>query len=1343
VVGALFAFSVLAPAAPAQAHAFLESSNPADGSVVATAPSTLRLGFSESVVLASMRIDIVDGHGRHVAPTALRLQSAREPGATEDPVAIVAELPDLDRGVYRVEWETLSSDDLHRTAGVLVFGVGTGQSVQAAGLKEAQPRIDEASLRWLVLLSLALCLGGALALRLLSRDTSPGAVSATRAATRWSLAGAAAGTVLTVILLADQLAPGAAGARQLLFGWYGERWLLREVGFVLLLGSTLLLLRERMPRLRAWFFLSGAVMASGGTALLGHAGAETRLSVTRVAADATHLAAATTWAGTLVVLTLVVGPRLLTGALGAGAVRGVLRSFGVPAAACVSVMVVTGVYLTSEVIGSVDAALLTTYGRVLLLKIVVAVLGGALALVTHLRLRRRNPKALPRRAVAIEAGAAVVALGLVALLTSGQPALEPQFVSSPVAVPSQVVDGPVADLQESVSISPNRPGANVVMVSVYDTRRPSPGPVREVVVSLVGDSGHPGRPLSAEPLSDGRWSLSTQVAGSGPVSVHVLVRRAGLPDAVRGFGWTVGGGQLLTRPAVVSTAPISEVLRLTCVLLVLLLVAMWVLVPLIFRKGGIRWGREALPSLVYADRSTVVTAPASGSRPGSGQLKAEDPDMAYRGRFSFRWRRVLTPVPSVAAVLVLLGGSVLTTAPALSLGPVPAAAATTAATALEPDQPPASVTKLPAQAKPEQVVPAVPAVTAVTTSGSGSVSQALLPSSAWSVPDQLLAAYRKAVAGAPLACHLPVSLLAAIGQVESGSLAGRSLDTAHRVVPPVLGPLLDGVSFAAIPDTDGGRLDGNPRWDRAVGPMQFIPSTWAGSGVDGDGDGQADPQNVYDATASAAGYLCAHGRDLALDSGLRSAILSYNHSDVYLADVLDWARRFGAASGGSFTVPANFSPAPANLISRASAGSMTARPHPSKHTATTSAGSSSPQPTPGNPATGPTNAPPSQTDPPPETPTSPTSSPGPPDPTKPDPVVAADGPGIPQPVPVAEIALSPQAGRDFGDQRLGVTSHELALTIQNPGTAPLTFTGPPVFSSSDFALAGHGDCTDPIAPEGSCTLHVTFKPSGLGARKGALTIHDSAPGGPHSYNNVTGVGVQPAVALAPTALSFGQVPVGDTDEHVVTLRNTGTDVLTVTDLSSSNAAVSVTSTDALPFTVAPGAVASLTVTFAAKSVGAVTATISVTDDAPGSPQSISVTGSGQARADLAVVIASLTSTKPKSSLTYTITLNNNGPTDAKAVRVVDTLPEEVTFSSVSAPDGVTCTTPDVDTTGTVVCTLATMQPSATSITIKIVTTVTAHATGSFINTAVVSSSTADPDTANNTATVTNSAFGKE
>jgi hypothetical protein len=137
-----------------------------------------------------------------------------------------------------------------------------------------------------------------------------------------------------------------------------------------------------------------------------------------------------------------------------------------------------------------------------------------------------------------------------------------------------------------------------------------------------------------------------------------------------------------------------------------------------------------------------------------------------------------------------------------------------------------------------------------------------------------------------------VSLLAAIGQVESGNLAGRRIDHRHRAVPPVLGPVLDGAGFAAIRDTDHGRWDGDPVWDRAVGPMQFIPGTWQRFGVDGDSDGVADPQDIEDAAASAAKYLCFGGRDLSTPVGVRSAVLSYNHSGSYLALVLRWMNTF-------------------------------------------------------------------------------------------------------------------------------------------------------------------------------------------------------------------------------------------------------------------------------------------------------------------------------------------------------------------------------------------------------------------------------------------------------------------
>jgi transglycosylase-like protein with SLT domain len=157
----------------------------------------------------------------------------------------------------------------------------------------------------------------------------------------------------------------------------------------------------------------------------------------------------------------------------------------------------------------------------------------------------------------------------------------------------------------------------------------------------------------------------------------------------------------------------------------------------------------------------------------------------------------------------------------------------------------------------------------------------------------LIAAYQSAADAAPTACRLPVSLLAAIGQIESGSAGGREILPDHRVDPAIYGPVLDGGPFAAIADTDGGLFDGDVVWDRAVGPMQFIPGTWRSAGVDGDGDGLADPQNVYDAAFSAAGYLCRGNRDLSQPRDLRAAIWSYNHSADYVVAVLEWMAYFG------------------------------------------------------------------------------------------------------------------------------------------------------------------------------------------------------------------------------------------------------------------------------------------------------------------------------------------------------------------------------------------------------------------------------------------------------------------
>lgn len=159
------------------------------------------------------------------------------------------------------------------------------------------------------------------------------------------------------------------------------------------------------------------------------------------------------------------------------------------------------------------------------------------------------------------------------------------------------------------------------------------------------------------------------------------------------------------------------------------------------------------------------------------------------------------------------------------------------------------------------------------------------------VPATVLDAYKKAAAklrSAKPGCNLPWELLAAIGKVESGQARGGRVDADGTTLSPILGPQLDGNGFALIKDTDNGAYDGNSLYDQAVGPMQFIPSTWAWAGRDGNGDGKKDPNNIYDAALAAGHYLCRYGWDLSVQADLDRAILSYNNSQDYLDTVLSW-----------------------------------------------------------------------------------------------------------------------------------------------------------------------------------------------------------------------------------------------------------------------------------------------------------------------------------------------------------------------------------------------------------------------------------------------------------------------
>lgn len=182
-----------------------------------------------------------------------------------------------------------------------------------------------------------------------------------------------------------------------------------------------------------------------------------------------------------------------------------------------------------------------------------------------------------------------------------------------------------------------------------------------------------------------------------------------------------------------------------------------------------------------------------------------------------------------------------------------------------------------------------------------------LPDQAWitdmaarsRIPPRALRAYAGAsmrMAVEQPGCGLGWNTLAGIGFVESehGTFGGSRIHDDGWTRPGVIGIPLDGTRSMAIRDTDGGALDGDTVWDRAVGPMQFIPSTWAQWGADGDGDGVADPQHIDDAALAAARYLCAAGGDLTDPGRWIAAVAAYNDTVEYNNRVAEAAAHYAS-----------------------------------------------------------------------------------------------------------------------------------------------------------------------------------------------------------------------------------------------------------------------------------------------------------------------------------------------------------------------------------------------------------------------------------------------------------------
>ena len=188
-----------------------------------------------------------------------------------------------------------------------------------------------------------------------------------------------------------------------------------------------------------------------------------------------------------------------------------------------------------------------------------------------------------------------------------------------------------------------------------------------------------------------------------------------------------------------------------------------------------------------------------------------------------------------------------------------------------------------------------------------SVGNVLAGASTSGIPAAALAAYQRAaqvIDAADTSCNIDWTLIAAIGRVESnhGRYGGNTLGEDGVSHPGIYGIPLDGTNGTAkISDTDAGQFDDDPIYDRAVGPMQVIPSTWSVVGVDGDGDGRRNPQDIDDAALATAVYLCSGDEDLSTAAGRQASVYRYNHSQEYVDLVLSIMRAY--AVGDYSSVP--------------------------------------------------------------------------------------------------------------------------------------------------------------------------------------------------------------------------------------------------------------------------------------------------------------------------------------------------------------------------------------------------------------------------------------------------------
>lgn len=580
LAGLLALAAIVASCTTASAHVNFVGSDPADGSALGANPTSVALDFDKRVSVVVTTVTLVDAEGRQHAVTRVAVDPERD-------TRLVVSLPRLRPDTYRLSFVTHDVDDFHLTEGSVVFAIGAAPSLASQPTSFGAVSPVEVALRALGTAGIGAAVGGLLFLLAVLRR-APAAVAAQlrRRVGRMAVGGAAAALLAQLPLLVIQvhsLGAVAGGAWSLLTGTdYGRRWLVETTLLVALLASVVLVVRGRRPRrvLSAAAALL-AVAVTVAAAVGGHTGGDSAPTTFGVLLRSTHLLAVDLWAGGLAALVLVAISlrRRPAGEVQAGTLHALATGYARWAAPAFAVLVITGLVLAGAEVATVTALLSTAYGLILVAKVglvgVVAVVAARHRGLLTRRTRQGGDHRLASRlrlSLPVEAGLAMFIVVLAAALASSPPARGPQFDAAPPRAPSSMAAN-ADDLLVQVSLRPNLPGRNLLTVDVLNSRRPAPGPIRDVRLELrrPGEAT-PRVVVAVHSVDQQSWDGGVvNLASAGDLRVGVSVDRADLPVARTQLAWTVNPNLPPPPPTVVSDTPIAPLADTAAVVLGLLL----------------------------------------------------------------------------------------------------------------------------------------------------------------------------------------------------------------------------------------------------------------------------------------------------------------------------------------------------------------------------------------------------------------------------------------------------------------------------------------------------------------------------------------------------------------------------------------------------------------------------------------------------------------------------------------------------------------------------------------------------------------------------------------------------